>query len=213
MSEPNDLSDLKQAGDVGAMRVAKVYAEALFAAAEQAGQPEEILQELESLVHDVLDADPRLDVLFSNAALGRETRADVIAKAFHDRVSPTLYGFIQVLNRHDRLELLRPVSAVMRSLFEAKARRVRTYVTSAAALTADEQNKVVEVIRKTLKLEPILVPIIDPSVLGGVKIRVGDRQYDATVRSRLETIRNQLLASSSHEIQSGRDRFSSSNGN
>ena len=50
---------------------------------------------------------------------------------------------------------------------------------------------------------------VDPDLLGGMVVWVGDWLYDASVRSRLESIRNQLIERSSHEIQSGRDRFSS----
>src|SRR5207253_2562808 len=49
-------------------------------------------------------------------------------------------------------------------------------------------------------------------LLGGMTVRVGDWLYDASVRTQLETIRNQLITRSSHEIQSGRDRFSSPGG-
>jgi hypothetical protein len=58
-------------------------------------------------------------------------------------------------------------------------------------------------------MEPILVSHVDAALLGGVKIRIGDMQIDATVRNRLDNLRNQVIASSSHEIQSRRDQFSS----
>jgi F-type H+-transporting ATPase subunit delta len=48
---------------------------------------------------------------------------------------------------------------------------------------------------------------VDPSLLGGLVVRTGDYVYDASVRTRLETIRKQLIERSSHEIQTGRDRF------
>ena len=58
----------------------------------------------------------------------------------------------------------------------------------------------------------MLATKIDPDLLGGLVVRVGDWLYDASVRTQLETIRNQIIARSSHEIQSGRNRFSSPNG-
>ena len=74
---------------------------------------------------------------------------------------------------------------------------------------SDEQKGAIEArVRQRFDLEPILVPILDASLLGGLKIRVGDQQFDATVRARLDSLRQQLIARSSHEIQSGRDRFS-----
>lgn len=211
MINPQDIPAMKQTADVRAERIAKVYAESLYVAAEKAGQLEPVLHEYESLVKDVFMADPRLAVLFSSAAIGRYARADALAKAFKDRANPTLYAFLQVLNGHERLELLLPIARALRDMFEERARRVRVFVTSAVALSEEESNRIADGIRNVMKLEPIMVPSVDPSLLGGVKIRVGDKQYDASVRTRIENLKNQLLASGSHEIQSRRDRFSSAN--
>ena len=60
-----------------------------------------------------------------------------------------------------------------------------------------------------MRLEPILDLTLDPELLGGLIVRVGDWQYDGSVSGRLKTLRDHLIARSSHEIQSGRDRFSS----
>jgi F0F1-type ATP synthase delta subunit len=59
-----------------------------------------------------------------------------------------------------------------------------------------------------LKAEPVLRVREDPDLLGGMVVRVGAKVFDGSVRSRLETLRNQLLSRGSHEIQAGRDRFS-----
>ncbi len=209
MSEPQDLPATQQTADVRSERIAKVYAEALYAAAEKAGQLDAALKEYESLVREILPADARMAVLFSVAAIGRYARADVLAKGFKDRASPTLYAFLQVLNSHERLELLRPIAFALREMYEDRARRVRVFVTSAVALSEDEVSKIADVIRHVMKLEPIMVPSVDPALLGGVKIRVGDKQYDASIRTRIENLKTQILTSSSHEIQSRRDRFSS----
>jgi F-type H+-transporting ATPase subunit delta len=211
MNNPPDIPETKQTGDVRAQRIAKVYAEALFEAASKAGQLETVIDELDSLINDVLTKDPRFGVLLSSAAIGRDARAGVIAKAFSERLSPTLYSFLQVLNSHERLELLQSVLHALRDMDNERKRRVQVFVTSAVPLSEASLGKIGDVIRARMQLEPILSPIVDPSVLGGVKIRVGDRQYDATVKTRIENIRNQILTSSSHEIQSRRDRFSSAN--
>ena len=57
--------------------------------------------------------------------------------------------------------------------------------------------------------EPVLHTRVDPDLLGGLVVRVGDWLYDASVRTRLADIRDQVIQRSSHEIQSGRDRFRS----
>jgi F-type H+-transporting ATPase subunit delta len=76
-------------------------------------------------------------------------------------------------------------------------------------LQQEFQDRIKNGVRTIFKLEPILVMHVDPSLLGGLKIRIGDKVYDGTVRTKIDNLRNQLIARSSHEIQSRRDRFSS----
>jgi len=56
-------------------------------------------------------------------------------------------------------------------------------------------------------VEPVLQETVDPDLLGGMVVRILDWVYDASVRARLQMLRNQLIERSSHGIQSGRDRF------
>lgn len=203
----------KEIWDVSARRIARVYAEALLNAAEKQGQLDDVLEELDSLIKDVFNNDPRLETLFSGAAIGRNARAEAIDKVFKGRASETFYRFLVVLNEHERLDLLRTILAEARALNDERTRRVRVMVYSAMPLADDQQRQIEERVRSRFQLEPVLVPVVDPSLLGGLKIRIGDQQYDGTVRTRLDLLRQQLIERSSHEIQTGRDRFSTAVGN
>ena len=81
---------------------------------------------------------------------------------------------------------------------------------SAVPLDDDVQARIRQEIHDDFNLEPVLILHVDPSLLGGLKVRIGDTVYDSTVRTRLNNLRNQLIERSSHEIQSRRDRFSTS---
>jgi F-type H+-transporting ATPase subunit delta len=205
MTEPVKIE--QEIWDVSARRIARVYAESLLNAAEKQGQAETVLGELESLVRDVFGRDPRLEVMFSSAAFGRKTRSAALAKVFETRTSETFHRFLLVLNDHERLDLIRPILAEARALQDERTRRLRVLVFSAVPISDAQRQTIEERVRIRFNLEPVLVPIHDPALLGGLKIRIGDRQFDGTVRARLELIRQQLIERSSHEIQSGRDRF------
>ena len=206
MSEPVQID--KEIWDVSARRIARVYAEALLNAARKEGQTDAVLEELDSLIRDVFNGDPRLETLFSGAAIGRRTRADALKKVFEDRASDTFYRFLLVVNEHERLDLLRAILTEARDLNDERRRRLRVLVYSAVPISDEQKGAIEARVRERFDLDPILVPILDPNLLGGLKIRVGDRQFDATVRARLDSLRQQLIARSSHEIQSGRDRYS-----
>ena len=199
--------------DVGAQRVARVYAEALLNAADTQGQANEIVEELDSLVRDLFKAYPELETFLSSGAIGRERKNQVFDKVFENRASPVLVDFLKVLNQHERLDLLRPILAAAKELQDERAKRLRVEVRSAVPLADDQANRLKQQLREALQLEPVLETAVDPELLGGVVVRVGDWLYDVSVRGRLESIRDQLVARSYYEIQSGRDRFSIASGN
>jgi F-type H+-transporting ATPase subunit delta len=116
------------------------------------------------------------------------------------------------LNDHERLDLLRPIVAAFRELRDQRAGRMRVQVRSAVPLPDDQREQLLQQLRATFHTEPLLETQVDDDLLGGLVVRVGDWLYDHSVRSQLETLRDQIIARSSYEIQSGRDRFSTADG-
>ena len=212
MNDDKD-ADFKPIADVSAQRVARVYAEALLNAADKQGQSDDVVEGLDSLIRDLFQAEPQLEAFLTSSAVGRERKARLIDKVFENKASVLFVDFLKVLNQHERLNLLRPILAAAKELRDARAKRIRVQVRSAVPLANDQENRLRQQLRESLKLDPVLQMAVDEELLGGVVVRVGDWLYDASVRARLESIRNQLIARSSHEIQSGRDRFSIANGN
>jgi F-type H+-transporting ATPase subunit delta len=204
MTEPKE-----QTADVDEQRLAAVYAEAVLNAAESKHQVTEVLEELDSLIDDVASGNRQLGALLLGGAVGRKTRKAAIEKAFSGRACDTFYKFLLVLNDHERLDLLRPIRRAVNDLHDDRLRRLRVHLYSAVPLTEEVKSRILKSVRDFFKLEPVLVSHVDPALLGGLKVRIGDKIFDGTVRARINNLRNQLIARSSHEIQSGRDRFSS----
>jgi F-type H+-transporting ATPase subunit delta len=75
------------------------------------------------------------------------------------------------------------------------------------------QQQLSETLRGMLGGQPVLVVNTRPELIGGIVLRVGDTVYDGSVATRLARIRDQMIDRSVHEIQSGRDRFGSAEGN
>lgn len=192
--------------DVGAQRIARVYAEALLTAADQAGQADALEEEYASLLRDAFQVGD-LETILCSGAIGRKHKAELIARVFQGRASATMFNFLQVLNEHERLKLLRPIYAAFRQLRDQRARRLRVQVRSAVPLPTDQRDRLLSELRQTFQVEPLLQEQVDPELLGGMVVRVGDWVYDASIRRELETIRSELIARSSHEIQSRRDQF------
>jgi len=194
--------------DVSAQRIGSVYAEALLDAAQKKNQAAEVGDELDGLVLNVFRAHPDIEIFLGSPAIGRQARGAALKSVFAGRASDLLTNFLQVLNEHDRLGLLRVVRNEYHAELERRTNKQRVLVRSAIPLTDDERQRIIEGVRNRYHREPILDVVVDPDLLGGLTIRVGDEMIDASVRTRIETIGKQLIERSSHEIQTGRDRFS-----
>jgi F-type H+-transporting ATPase subunit delta len=198
--------------DVGSLQVAQVYAEALLNAAEKAGKAAEVLAELEALLQT--SERPRTDLrnFLAGGVVGRVTRAAVIRKAFDGRAEPMLVDFLLVLNDHDRLTLLPAILFEALQLRDRRARRLPVTVRVAVPLSDEQTERIRRTVSERLNVEAAVNVQVEPELLGGIILRVGDWVFDGTVRTKLEQIRDQILSRGSYEIQSGRDRFSSRNG-
>jgi F-type H+-transporting ATPase subunit delta len=194
--------------DVTAQRVARVYAAALVKAADKAGAVDEVHDDLTALIENVFNTNPHLEEFLASSAIGKHEKARVLQHAFEHRTGAVFYNFLMVLNEHERLGLLRPVLTSLRAILDERARRIRVRVQTATPLPPDQRDALLHRLREGMRFEPVLEEQVDPSLLGGLVLHVGDLKYDASVRTRLETIRNQILEKGSHEIQSRRDRFS-----
>ncbi len=181
-------------------QVARIYAEALYKAAEQHGQQGEVLDELNGLVHDVFKQDAGLELFLTSAAIGKHRKEEALRNAFTGRANEAFVQFLQVLNAHDRLGALRAIAHAYQVMHERKSHRFHASVRSAVALTDEERGRLVDDLKGMAGREPILEESIDPELLGGLVVRVGDWVYDTSVRTRLETIRNELIERSSHGL-------------
>jgi F-type H+-transporting ATPase subunit delta len=195
--------------DDESQHVGHVYAEALYRAAEKTNQAAEVLGELESVVNEVFRKDPGLALFLASAAVGQDRKTAVIDKAFRGRATEVFTNFLQVLNHHGRLDALPAIAHAYRTLYNRKTGHVIVHVRSAISLTDAERERIRTDVRAATagQREPVLQETVDPSILGGLIIRVQDWVYDASLRTRLLDIRNHVIERSSHGIQSGRDRF------
>ena len=199
-----------RAGEEGSSerRVGRVYAEALLAAAEKRGQAEDVGRELRDLVTQVYARDPQVEATLGSPVVKRSAKAPVLEHAFKNNVSDLLFNFLNVLNAKDRLTLVRHVAAAYRDLVDERAKRVRVSVRSAVPLTDAQTEQLRQAIGQATGLDPVVAAQVDESLLGGMIVQVGDQVFDSSVRYRIDAIRSHLLARSSYEIQTGRDRFS-----
>ena len=100
----------------------------------------------------------------------------------------------------NRLGLLRDISATYHTLRDQQGNRVRVKVRTASELNSAQLDSLRSTLKSTLNQEPILAVTVEPELLGGLVVQIGDRVYDTSVKSRLETLRTHLMTSGSHVL-------------
>ena len=111
------------------------------------------------------------------------------------------------------MDCIRPIHRLAQSLYNESQGKIPVEVRTAEPLDDKLSQRIAEAVRGLTGREPQLLPEVDPSLIAGVVLRIGDTVYDASVSSRLEKVRVQMINRSVHEIQSRRDRFRHSGGN
>ena len=176
----------------GRETAARRYAEAAFEVALRDGTVDTWRSELEGAA-DAL-GDERVARMLSNPAVALEEREALVEKALSKAVSRPVLNLILLMLQRRRIEQLPRVAAEFRRLDNQRKGITQASATSAAELTPAELEAL------TTKLEQFtggrveLDVAVDPSLLGGLVVRVGDRLIDVSVRGRLERLRNQLVS-------------------
>lgn len=207
MSDGGSASPTTVLDEDSGSELARAYAQAILAAAENAGRVESVLDELDELIADVWQARPDFARLLVSAATATAEKDRILVETFDGRADPLVLNLLRVLNRHGRLGLLTSVANRARLLWEKKVGRQRVTVTSAKPLDATQQDALRESLSGMVGAEPILRYEVDPSLIGGLLVQVGDHVYDASIRNQLRLLRRQLLEEKATEVRRSRDAF------
>jgi F-type H+-transporting ATPase subunit delta len=209
MADDSQARDARAAAnaDVGVEHVGAVYAEAFLGAAETAGLTESLLAQFDSLLADVLDPFPKLEEILASALVAHDEKADILDRTLGRQASPVFLNFLKVVARHGRLDCLRVIHRQTHELYDRMRGRVPVRVTTASPLAGELAGRIAQNLRALIDGEPILETAVDPQLIGGVVVRVGDTVFDGSIATQLENVRQQMIDRTAHEIQSRRDRF------
>ena len=171
---------------------ARRYAEAAFQLAERDDAFDRWRDELRLAAE--LTAQPEIAKILNSPRVTLAERDQLLGRLFGKRISPAVLNLVRLLIRRSRLDLLTNVAAEYNRMLNQKRGVVSAVVTSALPLTPDEDKairaKVAEMTGTTVEIQTRE----DPALIGGLTVRIGDRLIDASVRGRLERLREQLLA-------------------
>lgn len=171
--------------------VALNYAEALFAIADGQGQAADYGEWLEA-VAGAVGGTPAIEAVLMSPRVTKAEKGRILAQALPKAPRPFIL-FLQSVVKRGRQGLLGLMARQYEGLLDTKLNRVRASVVMARPASTSLQAEVVKALTAVVGKEVLARFTEDPSLLGGVVVRVGDRIYDGSLRMRVAALRRQLI--------------------
>jgi F-type H+-transporting ATPase subunit delta len=170
--------------------IARVYADALFGVAKDAGKLDAVREQLGQFA-DVLTDDRDLQVFFFSPYFSSTEKRDGIAKAVSGAERETV-NFLELLAEKHRMPVIFRIRRRLDELWAEENRRLEVTLTSAIELDPVVVERVGAEIERQTDRTIDLNSHVDEDILGGIVLRVGNMVLDASVRSQLERLRKQV---------------------
>ena len=171
--------------------IARNYAETLIALADKAGDREG----WGKLVQDIANAiqgDVKLRRFLESPRISETEKSAVLSKAFGDRVPAIFLRFLQILVTKRRQMLIPEIAVEYNSILDESEDRVHANVTVAAQPMDGEESRIAEQLGRVLGKRVVPHFSVNPAILGGVIVKVGDTVMDGSLRRRLHRLRWQI---------------------
>jgi F-type H+-transporting ATPase subunit delta len=171
--------------------IARRYAQALYEQADATGVTERIDADM-VLLRQTLSDSRELTQLFASPVVSRDRKKAVVRALFEARVESLTLQFVELMIDKRREGLFVEASAAYGALRDQQNGIVEVSVRSARVMSPDDQQAVTDGMEKLTGKTVRLVASTDPSLKGGLVVRIGDTVYDGSVAGRLANLRERL---------------------
>ena len=171
--------------------IAVVYARSLFEAAVEQDRLDDVRDQLGQFT-DALNADRQLQVFFFSPYFATQEKEEGLHRAV-DGADPLVMNFLELLLENHRMPVLFRIRREFDARWEEHNRRLPVEITSAVQLDEGTVHSIGERIAEQTGRRIDLSSNVEPAILGGIVVRVGNMVLDASIRNRLETLRKQVV--------------------
>jgi F-type H+-transporting ATPase subunit delta len=173
--------------------IAQVYARALFEAAQEAEKLDEVREQVGQFA-DALNENQELSVFFFSPYFSTEEKKEGLGKVL-DGAEDIVQNFLELLIEKHRVPAIHRIRREYDALWQEENKLLPVEVTSAIELDEDTVKQIGDQIGERTGRKVQLESKVDPDILGGIVVRVGDRILDASIANRLESLRKQVARS------------------
>ena len=188
--------------------LANVYARSLFELATDAGGTDKLMEVADELeqICELAREDKKINLFLTSPIVDVKARGKALSAIFTNRITDLMLRFLLVLNNKGRLDRLESIETAFDQLVQEAFGRIEVDVITPVAIDAELIATIKEKISTVLGKEPILHPYVDESLLGGIKLRIGDQLIDGSVQTRLRKLSEELKNNGGAAV---RERFES----
>jgi ATP synthase F1 delta subunit len=170
---------------------ARRYAQALLLAAVKAGELDRVEAEVQSL-SDLFARTPQLVKFLMQPLVPFSEKERLLRQRLQGRLSPVTLNFLLTVVKHKRADAFEHIARVFEELVREYRGEVVAEVTSAVPLTEYERTITLQRLQEITGKRVLLSERVDPSIIGGMRIIVGNKLLDLSLRGHLERIRERL---------------------
>jgi F-type H+-transporting ATPase subunit delta len=173
------------------LTVAARYAKALIDLAQEQNSVEEMKNDME-LFHHTLRVNPELKAVLANPIVSHSKKIKILDEVFSKKVNKASIAFFKLMVNKSRGEVLYATSQEYINMYDVKNHIIHASVVSATALSAANKEKMVVDIQKATGGTVKLDAKVDPSLIGGFVLTIGDRQVDTSIANDLRKLKKEF---------------------
>src|SRR3954447_7021692 len=173
--------------------IAQVYARSLFEVAKEQDKLDVVREQLGQFA-EALDGNRELAIYFFSPYFSTQEKQDGLGKLL-DGVDPVVANFLDLLVENHRMPVIFRLRRAFDVLWEQENKLLPVTITSAVALDEATVRSIGDAIGQQTGQQVELTADVDPDVLGGLIVRVGNSILDASIRNRLENLRRSVARS------------------
>lgn len=171
--------------------VSERYALSLYEIAADEQKEKEYLEEL-TAVCDVFAQEPAFLKVLQTPSIAMEEKRDVLRRVFEGRIQPYLLNFLMLITEKGRVGLVRDMCQAYKEHYYWENGIVEVRAVTARPLSDALRERLQHKMETVTKKKVMLETSVDPSVIGGIIVKLGNEQFDTSLRSRLDEIAARL---------------------
>jgi F-type H+-transporting ATPase subunit delta len=171
--------------------VALRYAKALIDLAQEQNALDKVKDDM-NLFLQTLKANPELKAVLSNPIVSQDKKVNILADVFGTKVNKVTILFFNIMVNKGRGEVLYTTAQEFIGLYDIKNNITNAKVISAAPLSEANKKKMLDDVQQAVGGTVKLEAKVDPSLIGGFVLTIGDRQVDTSIASSLKRLKKDL---------------------